>query len=185
MLAVIASSAQEVSSVDRKKSVSSARVKSAPQLLGASSAAGLASKEKVMASDVSDALRQAISAETGHSKRPLIIASFASLPTSSFSPSSRRSSIRWPRKSPNRSARRNSWFRWRRACRLRASKLASDGRACRAGNAEHPCVVGAGAAGFAGGSHATPSDLEKVGAILNSFGIGRRWKKNIWTLSRD
>lgn len=34
------------------------------------------------------------------------------------------------------------------------------------------CVVGAGAAGFAGGSHATPADLEKVGAILNSFGVG-------------
>jgi pyrroline-5-carboxylate reductase len=35
-----------------------------------------------------------------------------------------------------------------------------------------PCVVGAGAAGFAGGAHATAADLEKVGAILNSFGIG-------------
>ena len=34
------------------------------------------------------------------------------------------------------------------------------------------CVVGAGAAGFAGGTHATAADLEKVGAILNSFGIG-------------
>src|SRR6202008_866890 len=35
-----------------------------------------------------------------------------------------------------------------------------------------PCVVGAGAAGYAGGAHATAADLEKVGAILNSFGIG-------------
>lgn len=35
-----------------------------------------------------------------------------------------------------------------------------------------PCVVGAGAAGYAGGSHATAADLEKVGAILNSFGVG-------------
>jgi pyrroline-5-carboxylate reductase len=34
------------------------------------------------------------------------------------------------------------------------------------------CVVGAGAAGFAGGSHATADDLEKVGAIFNSFGVG-------------
>ncbi len=34
------------------------------------------------------------------------------------------------------------------------------------------CVAGAGAAGFAGGSHATAEDLEKVGAILNSFGVG-------------
>jgi pyrroline-5-carboxylate reductase len=34
------------------------------------------------------------------------------------------------------------------------------------------CVVGAGAAGFAGGAHATAADLEKVGAILNSFGVG-------------
>jgi pyrroline-5-carboxylate reductase len=35
-----------------------------------------------------------------------------------------------------------------------------------------PCVVGAGAAGFAGGAHATAADLEKVGVILNSFGVG-------------
>jgi pyrroline-5-carboxylate reductase len=35
-----------------------------------------------------------------------------------------------------------------------------------------PCVIGAGAAGFAGGGHATAADLEKVGAILNSFGVG-------------
>jgi pyrroline-5-carboxylate reductase len=35
-----------------------------------------------------------------------------------------------------------------------------------------PCVVGAGASGYAGGTHATPTDLENVGAILNSFGIG-------------
>ena len=34
------------------------------------------------------------------------------------------------------------------------------------------CVVGAGAAGFAAGAHATAADLEKVGAILNSFGVG-------------
>jgi pyrroline-5-carboxylate reductase len=35
-----------------------------------------------------------------------------------------------------------------------------------------PCVVGAGAAGFAGGTNSTAADLEKVGAILNSFGVG-------------
>jgi pyrroline-5-carboxylate reductase len=34
-----------------------------------------------------------------------------------------------------------------------------------------PCVVGAGAAGYAGGAHATPTDLKHVGAILNSFGV--------------
>jgi pyrroline-5-carboxylate reductase len=34
------------------------------------------------------------------------------------------------------------------------------------------CVVGAGAAAYAGGTHTTPQDLEIVGAILNSFGIG-------------
>ena len=34
------------------------------------------------------------------------------------------------------------------------------------------CVVGAGAAGYAPGAHATASDLEKVGALLNSFGVG-------------
>jgi pyrroline-5-carboxylate reductase len=35
-----------------------------------------------------------------------------------------------------------------------------------------PCIVGAGAAGYAGGPHATAADLEKVGAIFNSFGVG-------------
>jgi pyrroline-5-carboxylate reductase len=34
-----------------------------------------------------------------------------------------------------------------------------------------PCVVGAGAAGYAGGAHATARDLEHVGSILNSFGV--------------
>ena len=36
------------------------------------------------------------------------------------------------------------------------------------------CVVGAAASGYAGGAHATAEDLEAVGAILNSFGIGMR-----------
>jgi len=35
-----------------------------------------------------------------------------------------------------------------------------------------PCVVGAGAAGYAAGAHATAADLERVGKILNSFGVG-------------
>jgi pyrroline-5-carboxylate reductase len=35
-----------------------------------------------------------------------------------------------------------------------------------------PCVVGAGAAGYAGGAHATVADLKNVGSILNSFGVG-------------
>jgi pyrroline-5-carboxylate reductase len=37
-----------------------------------------------------------------------------------------------------------------------------------------PCVVGAGAAGYAAGAHATPTDLEHVGSILNSFGVAMR-----------
>ena len=34
-----------------------------------------------------------------------------------------------------------------------------------------PCVVGAGAAGYAAGVHASATDLEHVGSILNSFGV--------------
>jgi pyrroline-5-carboxylate reductase len=34
------------------------------------------------------------------------------------------------------------------------------------------CVSGAGAAGYAPGAHATAADLANVGAILNSFGVG-------------
>jgi pyrroline-5-carboxylate reductase len=36
------------------------------------------------------------------------------------------------------------------------------------------CVVGAGAAAYAAGAHATAQDLEIVGSILNSFGMGLR-----------
>ncbi|HKY07704.1 MAG TPA: pyrroline-5-carboxylate reductase [Candidatus Binatia bacterium] len=36
------------------------------------------------------------------------------------------------------------------------------------------CVVGAGAAGYAAGAHATAADMEKVEAILNSFGVGMK-----------
>jgi pyrroline-5-carboxylate reductase len=35
-----------------------------------------------------------------------------------------------------------------------------------------PCVVGAGASSYAAGSRASPSDLETVGLLLNSFGVG-------------
>jgi len=34
-----------------------------------------------------------------------------------------------------------------------------------------PCVVGAGASGYAGGAYATAKDMETVGLVLNSFGI--------------
>lgn len=34
------------------------------------------------------------------------------------------------------------------------------------------CVAGAGAAGYAAGAHATAADMEKCGAMLNSFGVG-------------
>jgi pyrroline-5-carboxylate reductase len=37
-----------------------------------------------------------------------------------------------------------------------------------------PCVVGAGASCYAGGTHATAADMEKVGSILNSFGVASR-----------
>ena len=40
------------------------------------------------------------------------------------------------------------------------------------------CVVGAGAAGYALGAHATAADLEKVGAMLNSFGVGMAVEEN-------
>ena len=42
------------------------------------------------------------------------------------------------------------------------------------------CVVGAGAAGYAAGTHATAADLEKVGAILNSFGVGMAVEEKVF-----
>jgi pyrroline-5-carboxylate reductase len=37
-----------------------------------------------------------------------------------------------------------------------------------------PCVVRAGASGYVGGTHATPVDLDNVGAILECFGVALR-----------
>jgi pyrroline-5-carboxylate reductase len=51
------------------------------------------------------------------------------------------------------------------------AKLGKDARVVRV-MPNITCVVGAGASGYAGGSNAAATDLEKVGAILNSFGVG-------------
>ena len=135
-------------------------------------AAGLASKDKVMASDVSDALRQAISAEMGIKTTVdnRVLCEFADILVLAVKPQIVDPVAKEIAKQIGKTKLLVSVAAGVPLERLEAS-LEPGARVARV-MPNIPCVVGAGAAGFAGGSHATPADLEKVGAILNSFGIG-------------
>lgn len=134
--------------------------------------AGLATKENVMASDVSDALRQAIAAElrvkTTADNRELC--DFADIVILAVKPQIVDPVAKEIAKKLGKAKLLVSVAAGVPLARIEAN-LENGARAVRV-MPNIPCVVGAGAAGFAGGSHATGTDLEKVGAILNSFGIG-------------
>lgn len=134
--------------------------------------AGLATKENVMASDVSDALRQAIAAElrvkTTADNRELC--DFADIVILAVKPQIVDPVAKEIAKKLGKAKLLVSVAAGVPLARIEAN-LENGARAVRV-MPNIPCVVGAGAAGFAGGSHSTGADLEKVGAILNSFGIG-------------
>ena len=134
--------------------------------------AGLATKDNVMASDVSDALRQAIAAElrvktTGDNRE---LCDFADIVILAVKPQIVDPVAKEIAKKLGKTKLLVSVAAGVPLARIEAN-LENGARAVRV-MPNIPCVVGAGAAGFAGGSHATAADLEKVGAILNSFGIG-------------
>ena len=134
--------------------------------------AGLAGKDQVMASDVSAQLRDDVvkeldikaTADNG------ALCDFADVIILAVKPQ-----IVDPvaKEIAKKLGSKNCWFRWPPGCRLARieANLEKGARVVRV-MPNIACVVGAGAAGFAGGSHATADDLEKVGAILNSFGVG-------------
>jgi len=134
--------------------------------------AGLVKKENVMASDVSDALRQAIAGDLDIKVTPDngALCDFAEILILAVKPQIVDPVAREIAKKLGKSKLLVSVAAGVPLGRIE-TQLEPGARVVRV-MPNIPCVVGAGAAGFAGGGHATAADLEKVGAILNSFGVG-------------
>ncbi len=134
--------------------------------------AGLVKKESVMASDVSDELRQAIARDLGIKVTPDngALCDFAEIVILAVKPQIVDPVAREIAKKLGKSKLLVSVAAGVPLGRIE-THLEPGARVVRV-MPNIPCVVGAGAAGFAGGGHATAADLEKVGAILNSFGVG-------------
>lgn len=132
--------------------------------------AGLAGKESVMASDVSDALRRAIAQELGvkttADNRELC--DFADIIILAVKPQIVDPVAREIAKKLGKNKLLVSVAAGVPLTRIE-THLEPGARVVRV-MPNIACVVGAGAAGYAPGAHATPADLEKVGALLNSFG---------------
>ena len=133
---------------------------------------GLAAKESVMASDVSDALRQSIAQELGIKATAdnKELCSFADIVILAVKPQIVDPVAREIAKKLGNAKLLVSVAAGVPLVRIQ-THLEPGARVVRV-MPNITCVVGAGAAGYAGGAHATAADLEKVGAILNSFGIG-------------
>ena len=133
---------------------------------------GLATKDNVIASDVSDVLRQAISQELGikATAQNVELCDFADIVVLAVKPQIVEPVAKEIAAKVGKTKLVMSVAAGVPIARIEAN-LAQGARVVRV-MPNITCVVGAGAAGFAGGSHATATDLEKVGAILNSFGIG-------------
>ena len=134
--------------------------------------AGLASKENVMASDVSDALRESIVQDLGIKATPdnTEVCSFADVVILAVKPQIVDPVARQIAKKLGKTKLLVSVAAGVPLRRLE-TQLEPGARVVRV-MPNICCVVGAGAAGYAAGAHATEQDMEKVSAILNSFGIG-------------
>ncbi|HEY6198951.1 MAG TPA: pyrroline-5-carboxylate reductase [Candidatus Binatia bacterium] len=134
--------------------------------------AGLARPDQIMASDVSKPLRQALAAELGVEATPsnLKLCDFADIVILAVKPQVIDSVVKEIAKKVGKTKLVVSVAAGVPLARLEKN-LAKGARVVRV-MPNIPCVVGAGASGYAGGSGAEPADLEKVGAILNSFGVG-------------
>ena len=134
--------------------------------------AGLAAKENVMASDVSDALRQAAANELGIKVTADngALCDFADIIILAVKPQIVDPVAKEIAKKLGTAKLLVSVAAGVPLTRIEAH-LEKGARVVRV-MPNLPCVVGAGAAGYAGGAHATAADLTTVGAILNSFGVG-------------
>jgi pyrroline-5-carboxylate reductase len=133
--------------------------------------AELVSKDQLMASDISDELRQSIARELGIRVTPDNgeLCDFANIVILAVKPQIVDGVVKEASKKLG-----NTKLLVSVAAGVPLSRLenhsAQGARVVRV-MPNIPCVVGAGASGYAGGSHATPEDMETVGLILNSFGI--------------
>src|SRR6266550_305097 len=136
------------------------------------SQAGWAVKANVMASDVSDALRQGIANELGIKVTAdnVELCTFADIVILAVKPQIVDPVAREISKKLGKAKLLVSVAAGVPLVRIQ-THLEPGARVVRV-MPNIPCVVGAGAVGYAGGAHATAADLEKIGAILNSFGIG-------------
>ena len=134
--------------------------------------AGLVTRDQVIASDVSDVLRQAIATELGIKVTAdnSEVCGFADIVILAVKPQIIDSVVKEIAKKLGRTKLVVSVAAGVPLARI-AANLQEGARVVRV-MPNIPCVVGAGAAGYAGGMHATATDLENVGAILNSFGVG-------------
>ena len=134
--------------------------------------AGLVPKHQVMASDVSDTLRQAIAEDVGIKVTPDNgkLCDFANIVILAVKPQIVDSVVKEIAKELGEAKLLISVAAGVPLSQIEAH-LAQGARVARV-MPNIPCVVGAGASGYAGGTHATAKDLENVGLILNSFGIG-------------
>ena len=133
---------------------------------------GLVTSDQVMASDVSDPLRQTIANELGigvtSDNRQLC--DFADVVILAVKPQIVDSVVKQMAKSLGAGKLLVSVAAGVPLSRIQAG-LTPGARVVRV-MPNICCVVGAGAAAYVGGPHATPQDLEIVGSILNSFGVG-------------
>lgn len=134
--------------------------------------AGLATRDQVMASDVSEVLRQSIATELGIkvASENNQVCDFADIIILAVKPQILDSVAKEIANGLGQTKLLVSVAAGVPLSRIEAH-LGRGTRVVRV-MPNIPCVVGAGASGYAGGTHATAMDLENVGVILNSFGIG-------------
>ena len=136
--------------------------------------AGLATKDQVMASDVSEALAAVHcrrSRHRSHCRTTDKVCDFADIVILAVKPQIVDSVLEEVAKKTGQSQTFDLGCRGCASFPARGSIWLKGARVVRV-MPNIPCVVGAGASGYAGGAHATAKDMEKVGLILNSFGIG-------------
>lgn len=133
---------------------------------------GLAGKDQVMASDVSEQLRDAVVKELAINATPDngVLCNFADIVILAVKPQIVDPVAKEIAKKLGSKKLLVSVAAGVPIARIEAS-LEKGARVVRV-MPNIACVAGAGAAGFAGGSSTAADDLEKVGAILNSFGVG-------------
>jgi pyrroline-5-carboxylate reductase len=133
--------------------------------------AGLVTKDQVMGSDISEALRQAVAGELGirTESENAKVCDFADIVILAVKPQILDSVVKEIARHVGSAKLVVSVAAGVPLSRIE-SNLAAGARVVRV-MPNIPCVVGAGASSYAAGRCATAADLEKVGSLLSSFGV--------------